>query len=82
MATPDISFMFEMQMAGFREPKRAVITANLDQIYEHEQFQLGVATTYVQAEITTAFDDLREKKSIRLEQVGEDEQLEALVQAA
>jgi hypothetical protein len=81
-ATPDISFMFEMEMSGYREPKRAVIVADLDRVYEHQSFAAGIAGAYVQTEIATAFDDLREKKVIRLEQVGEDQQLEGLVQAA
>jgi hypothetical protein len=80
--TPDISFMFEMEMKGYREPVRATITADLDRVYEHENFQLGVATTYVQAEISQAFDDLYEKKVIKVEQVGEDEKLEAMLQTA
>jgi hypothetical protein len=81
-ATPDISFMFEMEMGGYREPKRAVVVADLDRVYEHQGFAAGIAGVYVQTEISTAFDDLREKKVIRLEQVGEDQQLEGLVQAA
>lgn len=81
-ATPDISFMFEMEMAGFRSPKRAIIEAELDRIYEHRQFELGVATTYVQAEISDAFDDLYQQGAIRLTQIGEDEKIDALVQTA
>jgi len=81
-ATPDVSFLFEMEMAGYRAPKRAVIEADLDRVYDHSAFQLGVATTYVQAEINQAFDDLYQKGTIKLTQVGEDEKLEALAQTA
>jgi hypothetical protein len=81
-ATPDITFMFEMEMTGFRSPKRAIIEAELDRVYEARQFQLGVATTYVQAEITDAFDDLYQSGAIKLTQVGEDEKMEGLIQAA
>jgi hypothetical protein len=81
-ATPDVSFLFEMEMAGYRSPKRALIEAELDRVYEHSAFQAGVATTYVQAEITQALDDLYQKGAIKLTQVGEDEKLDALVQTA
>jgi hypothetical protein len=81
-ATPDVTFMFEMEMTGFRSPKRAIIEAELDRVYEARQFQLGVATTYVQAEITDAFDDLYQSGAIKLTQVGEDEKMEGLIQAA
>ena len=37
-AAPDISFHFEMEVAGYTSPKRAVIEANFDQIYEHKAF--------------------------------------------
>ncbi len=60
--TPDISFTFEMEMAGFRSPHRAVIEANFDQIYAHEAFAVGFASTYLAAEIKGAFDDLRRQE--------------------
>ncbi len=37
-AAPDISFTFEMELPGYMSPKRAVIEANFDQIYEHQTF--------------------------------------------
>jgi hypothetical protein len=81
-ATPDISFMFEMEMAGFRAPKRAMIEAELDRVYEHSAFEAGVATTFFQAQISEAFDDLFEQGAIKLTQVGDDEDLESLIQTA
>jgi hypothetical protein len=81
-ATPDISFMFEMEMAGFRAPKRAVIEAELDRVYEHSAFEAGVATTYFQAQISQAYDDLYQSGAIRLTQVGDDEDLESMIQTA
>lgn len=81
-AVPDVSFSFEMQIAGLRSPKRAVIEADFDQIYEHQGFSAGVAMPYLAADIKTAFDDLRREGAIRITQIGEDEQLEALVTTA
>jgi hypothetical protein len=80
--TPDISFSFEMEMEGFRSPKRALIEANFDQVYEHEAFGAGVTTTFLAAEIKASFDDLRRQGAIKLTQVGEDEDLEALITTA
>jgi hypothetical protein len=81
-ATPDISFTFEMEMAGYRSPHRAVIEANFDQIYDHKAFGVGIAGTYLAAEIKGAFDDLRREGAIKVTQVGGDEKLEALLTTA
>lgn len=80
--TPDISFSFEMDVSGFRSPKRALIEANFDQIYEHQAFGAGIASTYLSAEIKAAFDDLRRQGAIKVTQVGEDAQMDALITTA
>ncbi len=81
-AAPDISFTFEMDLEGFRSPKRALIEADFDQVYEHESFGAGIASTYLAAEIKVAFDDLVRSGAIKLTIVGEDEQLEGLITTA
>jgi hypothetical protein len=81
-ATPDVSFMFEMELEGYRAPTKALIEADLDRIYEHGAFQAGVAATYLQGEITDAFDDLHRSGAIRVTQVGEDASIEALLASA
>lgn len=80
--TPDISFSFEMNMTGFRSPKRALIEANFDQIYEHQAFAVGLASTYLAAEIKGAFDDLQRSGAIKVTQVGSDEKMENLITTA
>ena len=80
--TPDISFSFEMEVVGFRSPHRALLEANFDQIYEHQGFSAGLASTYLSAEIRGSFDDLRREGAIKLTQVGENEQLDQLIQVA
>ncbi len=81
-ATPDISFSFNMEIDGYRAPKRALIEANFDRIYEHQNFAAGIATPVLQAEISAAFDDMRSEGAIKVTQTGEDEKMEALVQTA
>lgn len=80
--TPDISFTFEMQIDGYQSPRRAVIEADFEQIYQHEGFAAGIATPYVGAEIKATFDDLVRKGAIKLTQVGSDEKLESLITTA
>lgn len=80
--TPDISFSFEMELDGYRSPHRALIKADFEQIYEHQAFGAGVASTYLAAEIKAAFDDLVRKGAITVTTVGSDEKLEALLTTA
>ena len=80
--TPDLSFTFEMEVAGFRSPTRAVVEANFDQIYDHKAFAAGVASQYLAAEIKTAFDDLSRQGAIKLTQVDQDEKLESMIMTA
>jgi len=81
-AQPDISFSFNMEVEGYRAPKQARIEANFDRIYEHQAFEAGVATPYLQAEIELAFDDLRRQGAIQITQIGEDEKMEELISTA
>jgi hypothetical protein len=80
--TPDISFTFEMELDGYRSPRRALLEANFDQIYEHKSFGVGLASKHLAAEIRGAFDDLRRSGAIKLTQVGDDENMEALINTA
>jgi hypothetical protein len=80
--TPDISFTFEMELAGFRPPARAILEADFDQIYSHKAFAAGFASTHLGAEIEAAFDDLRRTGGIKLTEIGTDADLQTLIQTA
>jgi hypothetical protein len=80
--TPDISFSFEMELHGYHSPLSAKIEANWEQVYEHEAFGAGFASTYLSAEINAAFDDLRRSGAIKLTQVGDDAALNTMVATA
>ncbi|MEM7298848.1 MAG: hypothetical protein AAF391_11350 [Bacteroidota bacterium] len=80
--TPDMSISFEMQLKGFRAPKRGIIEANFDQIYEHQAFEAAVATPVLAAEIKAAFDDLVKTGAIKVTQIGEDEDMEKMIESA
>ncbi len=80
--TPDMSISFEMSVSGFRKPKKAIIEANFDQIYEHRAFQAAVAAPVLQAEINMAFTDLVKSGAIKVINKGADEQMEKLIEDA
>ncbi len=82
MARPDVSFSFEMDLAGYRSPARATIEADFDRVYRHRSFAAGVATPMLASEIRSAFDELRASGAIRITQVGGDASMEALVSTA
>jgi hypothetical protein len=81
-AAPDVSFSFEMDMTGYRSPKRAKVEAEWEKIYQHQAFGAGLASTYLSAEIKSAFDDIRRTGGIKVTQIGEDAQLDQLVNTA
>lgn len=80
--TPDFSISFEMEIEGYLSPKRAEIKANWDKIYSHHSFQAAMASTIMSAEIVAAFDELRDQGAIQVTQVGNDEQIDKLVESA
>ncbi len=79
---PDISFTFEMDVRGYHSPIRALIAADFAQIYAHEAFGAGFATTFLAADINAVFDELRRDGAIKLTQIGSDASLERLAQTA
>ncbi len=82
MPAPDISFHFEMDMSGYRAPKRATIDADWSKIYSHRAFGAGFASTYLSAELNDVYDELRTSDAIKITQIGEDDKMDAIVQTA
>ncbi|MBT1687594.1 hypothetical protein [Dawidia soli] len=83
--TPDMSVSFEMTMQGYRSPKRVKIEANFDQMYEASTFQAAASMTgpvLLAGEINATFEDLRKSGAIKVEQYGEDEDLEKALETA
>jgi hypothetical protein len=81
-AAPDISFSFEMELPGYMSPKRAVIDANWDTIYQHQAFSAGVASQYLAGEIRAALEDLTRSGAIKVTQVGADTEMDAAINTA
>ncbi len=80
--TPDISFSFNMEIDGFRSPMQGSIEADFERVYSHDNFNAGVATPYLQAEIDATFEDLRRTGAIKVNQVGGDDKMDALISSA
>jgi len=80
--TPDFSISFEMEIEGFLSPKRAEIVANWDRVYSHHSFQAALASPILSAEVSAAFDDLRDQGAIKITQIGSDEQMDKLIETA
>ncbi len=84
--TPDMSFSLEMELEGYRAPKKAIIEANFEKIYSHHGFQLGASGNYGNivfgGEIDLAFDELRNDGAIKITNMGADEDMEKLIETA
>jgi hypothetical protein len=80
--TPDLSFTFEMEVQGYLSPKRVIIEADFDKIYQNQTIEAAVATPVLAGEINAAFEELSDSRSIRVEQIGYDEQLDRLKETA
>jgi hypothetical protein len=85
--TPDLSFSFVMDFAGYRSPMQARVEVDWDKVYKHEEFSAGVrigGNPYVSlgADIKAAFDDLREDGTIKVINFGADDKMEAMLDAA
>jgi hypothetical protein len=85
--TPDLSFSFVMDFAGYRSPMQARVEVDWDKVYKHEEFNAGVKVGFppyvsVGADIKAAFDELREDGTIKVINFGADDKMEALLDAA
>ncbi|MGC9352740.1 MAG: hypothetical protein ACP5D9_02815 [Mariniphaga sp.] len=84
--TPDMSFSLEMELEGYRAPKKAVIEADFEKIYNHHGFQFGASGNYDNivfgGEIDLAFDELRNDGAIKITNMGADDDMEKLIETA
>ena len=80
--TPDISFEFEMDAKGYQAPKQVKIEANFEQIYSHRSFDGAIVKPLFVGEIKSVFEELYNTGSIKLTQIGSDENLDKLKDAA
>jgi len=84
---PDISFVFEMDIAGYSSPIKGSISCDLNRVYESHKASLGIKGSVpivisIGADISATFDKLRQDNLIKIEMQGEDDQMNALIMAA
>ncbi|MBK8556256.1 MAG: hypothetical protein IPL65_11040 [Lewinellaceae bacterium] len=80
--TPDFSFSFEMDARGYLSPKSVKIEADFEQIYSHKGIEIAARTPVLAAEIKADFDELTNTGAIKVEQIGEDADLNKLKETA
>ncbi len=80
--TPDFSINFEMEVEGYLSPKRVLIEADFERVYNHKAFEAAATTPILSAEISAAFDELHDEGAIKVTQIGTDEQLDRLKETA
>ena len=76
---PDFTLSFEMDLEGFKEPQRAKVVANLDEMYKHQVFEAAATTPVLSAELKAAFDEMVESKTIEVSQIALDDKMEAIL---
>lgn len=79
---PDLSFAFEMEYDGYREPQQAIIEYDFKKIYKHKDFDLGIASAKFGAEIQATFEELRRDGAIKITQYGGDEKMDEMITTA
>jgi hypothetical protein len=84
--TPDLSFSFEMELKGYKSPRRAIIEANFDQIYQSQSFSAAAITrqggVMLAGEINQAYEDLYKSGAIKVTTYNPDESLDKAVEDA
>ncbi len=76
--TPNVVFKFNMEIEGYNSPISANINFQWEKIYEHQNFQAGVATPVLAAEIDVAVSEMMNNNTIKITEIGEDEDFDEI----
>lgn len=79
MNTPDISLMFDMKFSGLTEDYDAELEIDWTEVKKHQGFSAGGSVYFVSADVKVAFDELFKKQAIRLKVVGNNPNMEGLL---
>lgn len=82
MPTSQVSVVFEMEIKGYRNPFEATITADWSQISKSHQLQAGIKAAWFGADVDLLFQDLVKNGAIKIEQKGEDANMEKIIAEA
>ncbi|WP_394750116.1 hypothetical protein [Spongiimicrobium salis] len=76
--TPNIVFKFNMEIEGYNSPISANISFEWEKIYEHKNFQAGIATPVLAGEVEVAVEDMINNNTIKITEIGEDEDFDEI----
>ncbi|MCW5516883.1 hypothetical protein [Muriicola sp. Z0-33] len=76
--TPNVVFKFNMEIEGYNSPISAKINFQWEKIYEHQNFQAGVATPVLAAEVDVAVSEMINNNTIKITEIGEDEDFDEI----
>ncbi|SHJ39096.1 hypothetical protein SAMN04488508_108121 [Aquimarina spongiae] len=79
---PQVTFNFNMELAGYNSPLEAKITINREQIHNHQRMQAGVATPWLSAEIGSFMDEMIDNGAIEIEKIGENFEMQDAIDRA
>ena len=82
MDTPDISIVFDMEISGFRNPYEATMEVDWDQVYNFQDWGIGIKIYCIGADIQSTYEKLQQNGAIKLETKGENASMDAIVQKA
>lgn len=74
----DISFQYSMEIEGYNAPISANISFDWEEVYEHKNFQGGIATPVLATEVETAVSDMISNRVIKITEIGEDEDFDKI----
>ncbi len=84
--TSDVSVMFMMKYTGITPAYQAKLKVDWDKVYTHHEIGLQAKGTIqmvqLQADVKAILDELRQKGAIQLEVVGENENMQKLLEVA
>jgi hypothetical protein len=82
MTTPDVSIIFDFTFSGILDAYNAKLTVDWAEVQKNEKISGGVNVYFVSAELEKIYENLRRTSAIKLETVGEDAKMQAIVDAA
>jgi hypothetical protein len=79
MATPDISFVFELGFSGVTDNYEAILDVDWDKVKSSKSYGAGGSVYFVSADIELGFDELMQTQAIKLTTTGSNSSMEGLL---
>lgn len=79
MTTPDISIVFDMGFNGITDAYKAELVVNWEDVRKVEMMKASASVYFVSADVEKSVEELKRNNAIKLNTVGEDAHMDALV---